>query len=483
MDKAGMIPEHIAKAAKAFSWDTSRNEARRNQMAFVDFIDNNSLYHGHEEFNSSMYELLESIEYYPVSYLDAYLRPDYKDGMITGYTSYIDIFKKKRQTMKAGKYLKKIFPFLDSSQIEKLVSNLKAMHSPLEFELIECGLPESFEYAYKTPHVPRQSPRFNNGKDYCLKQLCVSCMRGENFTGWNQHPAVVYGYGDLRILYAKEKHSGNIGARVILFPANKSASSIYTANDAATELLVNYLESNDYSADGIEGAKVSKIHKRGDEYLMPYIDDCENAKDCGDYFLLGSGQLSCRSTDGTMTLEELTYCDDCGESYPDENMTTIDDSCVCAWCRSDNYTYSDLMDEWLSNDEAESDGDGSIATSDYFESHGYVRDCDCTWQVESDCIEFDGEYYHYRHWAIVSFDGKHYHEDSEELTKAKEEKEALDKAYQVKTSTQLDWKLDRTEYNPTPYLALITTKERTLRDNYQLDANGNPERLPEFDFA
>jgi hypothetical protein len=65
------------------------------------------------------------------------------------------------------------------------------------------------------------------------------------------------------------------------------------------------------------------------------------------------------------------------------------------------------------------------------------------------------------------------------LIDAIEVKEKSDLAYQVKTTTTLQWtKID--EYNPTPFLGFVTIKERTLRDNYQLDSYGNPERLPDF---
>jgi hypothetical protein len=244
-------------------------------------------------------------------------------------------------------------------------------------------------------------------------------------------------------------------------------------------LLSEYLASEGYTERGIAGARVSKIEKRG-HYLMPYIDGIEYCEDLGDSFLLGSGRIRCSNTEGLIECHESAYCDDCGESYDLDNMTMVNESCVCQYCLSENYIYSELMDSYLTHNEAESNGDGEYATSRYFERNGYVLDYVCVWQVESDCVEFDGEYYHESDYHVLTVDGVSYHEDSLEYQEALEAKELKDAAYQTVKTVTFDWTLNPYEYEKTPYLGLTTKTEKTLRDNYQLDEKGNPERIADF---
>lgn len=470
------IPEYIKAASKELTFPNSLRDYYRATVNFCYFCANELTWKDVPEKNVSSSFLVNITD---VDYrLFRTLAPVYKGGMITGFTSILDIYRNRPQTMKAGKYLKKVFPFLTDAQVESWVCNLKAEHMPVEFELITGKDEESFRFAYQEPYTPKRSPSFSRFGFGCyVNRLDSSCMRSYYFPKPEDHPAIVYAAGDLEIVYAKQKGKDTVGARVLTYPAKESFSDIYSADDAATELLVNYLREKGFTNRGIFGAKVRKIdHPEG--YLMPYVDDCETCEDIGAYFRLGSGNINCRSTEGYICEEPQNYCESCNE-YVSEELTGVESGdCVCEFCLRD-YRYSELMDSYIHQDDAYSNAYGEIATERYFERNGYILDVDCEYQLESECVYYNGEYYHQNHCDVTFFEGEYYHDDSDELKDAIEAKELADLAYEVKTTTTLQWtKME--ERNATPYLDFVTVKERTLRDNYQLNARGEPERLPDF---
>jgi hypothetical protein len=468
------IPEHIKAANKALVFSKSESDCYMASRDFYYFVIDNNI----KQFGPYNVELADFTTEVFDSLSNA-LRPNYKDGMITGFTSILDIYRNRPQTMKAGKYLKKIFPWMTDARIESCVSELKAEFLPVEFELHTGKDEESFRFAYQEQHTPKRSPSFSSfGFDCYVKRLDSSCMRGYYFPKPTQHPAIVYAAGDIEIVYAKQVGKDTIGARVLTYPDKKRFSDIYTADDTATELLVNYLREKGFTSKGIDGAKIRKIDHPGG-YLMPYLDDCEFCEDIGDYFILGDGNIRCRSTEGFIYVEPQNYCEFC-EGYTSEELTQVDSgNCVCQCCLSNDYIYSELMDSYIRQDEAYTTGNGDIATERYLDRNGYILDVDCEYQLESECVYYNGDYYHQSHCDVTYFEGEYYHEDSDEFKEAIEAKEKADIAYQVKTTTTLQW-IKMEERSPTPYLAFVTTKERTLRDNYQINAQGEPERLPDF---
>jgi hypothetical protein len=79
-----------------------------------------------------------------------------------------------------------------------------------------------------------------------------------------------------------------------------------------------------------------------------------------------------------------------------------------------------------------------------------------------------------------------YHEDSEELQAILEAEKKAGAAYETVKTELFGWTLTQIEIyklDMSPSFGLVVTEERVLRQNYQLDIYGNPERLPEFEFA
>jgi hypothetical protein len=470
-------PQQVIDAHKAHKFSDTFRDYYRSNLRYCDsiqilieggFIPNPDFRHDENNLFNFVYNETHYLFY-------RYTQAKWIDGQIEGFTSILELWKGKPVRMNPGKFIRKLFPYLSDSELEKIVADLKRSHSPLEFDLIVSNTQDSFIEAYETKCYPKRSPTFI-GFPYKLKRLDSSCMRGD--VGTELHPAAAYAGPDLVIVYAKEKLSGNIGARVVAYPDKKTCSFIYTVDDAATQLVCDYLMQEEYKQTGLKGARVSKV-ECNDGWLMPYVDDHSFCDDIGEYFQLGRGDICCQNVSGFINnTEGQNYCDSC-EEYTSDELTCVESGdCVCHYCLSD-YVYSDLMGEYIYAKDSCTSGDGYIATERYFERYGYISDVNCEYQIESECVEYGSEYYHESHQDVTCFEGVYYHEDSQELIDAIEVKEKSDLAYQVKTTTTLQWtKID--EYNPTPFLGFVTIKERTLRDNYQLDSYGNPERLPDF---
>jgi hypothetical protein len=416
-------------------------------------------------------------------FFSRYTQAVWVDGQIEGFTSILELWKGKPVRMNPGKFIRKLVPYLTDSELESIVADLKRAHSPLDLELIVSNTRESFVDAYQSDYIPKRSPAFS-GFRYTLKRLDASCMRGD-FDRGGIHPAAAYAGPDLVIVYAKEKGTGKIGARVVAYPDKKTCSYIYTVDDKATQMLCDYLSKDGYIQSGLKGARVSKI-EHDDGWLMPYIDNHGYCDDIGEYFKLGYGDIDCQNCSGVIQDRlNLCFCDYCEEHYEEDSVTIINGDCLCEYCLGNFFTYSDLMDEYIPNGDAESNGDGEIATPDWFSYNGYILDFQCIWQLESECVEYNGELYHKSSHYVTCFEGVFYHEDSPELIAAKEAKEEESDAYEAIKTESYDWYL-MTETNvygnlqAIPTMGHTITEERVLRQNYQLNAQGEPERIADF---
>ena len=143
------------------------------------------------------------------------------------------------------------------------------------------------------------------------------------------------------------------------------------------------------------------------------------------------------------------------------------------------------MGEYIADNIATTDINDNLATSDYFEENDYVVDIDGEYCSSDEVISHEDEYYHKSHDNVFVVDNKLYHKDSKEYSDYLEAKEKENEAYQVKITQKWDWILTQNNRytQAVPVLGYYETKETTLRDNYQLDSDGIPQRLPELNFA
>lgn len=91
--------------------------------------------------------------------------------------------------------------------------------------------------------------------------------------------------------------------------------------------------------------------------------------------------------------DEYEICNNCDEISRIENMTYTRDDMVCGRCLDNHYCYSDVMDEWIHEDEVVYVGD-KVMTDEYRDNHYYCcESCDEWFDLECEGCESDDGYY------------------------------------------------------------------------------------------
>src|SRR5690606_7560176 len=126
-----------------------------------------------------------------------------------------------------------------------------------------------------------------------------------------EHPTRVYGDSDLQVAYIVNS-SGNISARVLVWPEKKLYGRIYGDEDRMSDML----EEAGYERGDLDGARIRRIPIRDRQYVMPYLDEAgqtfgEIRKDNGDidtdFFEIG-GRNAADRTDGLGFVTPVSLC-------------------------------------------------------------------------------------------------------------------------------------------------------------------------------
>jgi hypothetical protein len=466
---------------KAFDslWDTWSFVSGSDYSAQVFDLFCKSIYPVDLRYRGVIYDIVKSMGVKPSkddpALISYYATPEKKDAGV-------------RTKTKPGKLLRKINPWATDKEVSEFSDRYRAMFAPKLYDIIDSKGESDFIKAYTGEIVNANPSLENTDSGFEVKSLSGSCMRKRfSFT----HPAAAYASGDFRIVYAIEKGTGLIGARVVVCK-NNTAAPIYTNCDWATKALDDYLtEKNTNPDSNWQGLSLKKIPACGDDTAMcPYIDGYNTVEDCGDCLSIDTGGIGF-GTGGYVTLVAMGWCESCEGSYPEYDITTVyNEVCVCRGCRGNYYKYSELMDEYIPYSDCVF-VEATVATQDWIDNNGYVY-CSASdeYREESDCIEYDGEFYAIDSSVVFYVEGKYYHEDSQEYTDAIEEQERKKKLknlvyetiitesfnYSSKAMESFPWLI---KYSPD----FVKQEETKLRQNYELDDNGIPTRLPELDLG
>ena len=226
-----------------------------------------------------------------------------------------------------------------------------------------------------------------------------SCMDGAHFENFENHPARVYGAGDLAIAYLMEDED-KIIARCLVWPEKKAAGRVYPTPDMwrddgyaaehesadVQDTLTHKLKLAGYSflseEDGtFDGARLLKI-PYGSGYLMPYLDNGYMVDDAGDHFVMKEeGRYGCDDADGYISLAG-DRCDRCGVSIDEGDYW-----CVLAFCRPQVYQHwcNDCTENHTFRCEASTDLCSNELTK--IELHGGAIVCE-GWAIEN-CYRSD----------------------------------------------------------------------------------------------
>jgi hypothetical protein len=245
---------------------------------------------------------------------------------------------------KLGKYLTtfKDFIGLSEADVKDIVEKYNAIvasRTGWEVKFIESNNPEGFVRIYRDASAG-------------------SCMKGMDAVRVYAHEKSV-----IRLAYIQSL-AGEILARCIVREDLKQYVRIYPDANGSTEgkYLQQYLKANGYTHGNLDGCLLQMIeHEDEDDiFVAPYIDagvqgnGSEGSAQSGElvdidgktYIEINThGDLSLTMTNGytddVEDDEDMSECDDCGDTEHNDDMTyTFHDHHVCRHCCDHNYIYA-----------------------------------------------------------------------------------------------------------------------------------------------
>ena len=172
-----------------------------------------------------------------------------------------------------------------------------------------------------------------------------SCMKGMDAVRVYAHEKSV-----LRLAYLQDGGGDIIARCIVRDDDEKGWLRVYPDQNGSTEgrFLLDSLKAAGYTENiNLDGVLLDCI-EQGSAYVCPYID-CGNDgdqtvdviyRDGTHYLRVGNGDYDATNTDGYVG--ERCSCDECGDSYAQDDLTYIDseDRSVCSYCRDQRYVYA-----------------------------------------------------------------------------------------------------------------------------------------------
>lgn len=186
----------------------------------------------------------------------------------------------------------------------------------------------------------------------CMNHTNKSSLRHRDRYGNKIYPCLAYNHPSLAIAVLTDNTTGEIVGRSIINLIHSQFYSVYTANSDLEPVMVTKLKQANFDQDGdglVDCFLTTVINDEGLP-MMPYLDGSNDHAAWPDIGDLEEGEAvkitysrgySCDHSSGTP--EDYTsavICDDCNSRISDDEVTVIDDRCVCDSCRDHNYTYA-----------------------------------------------------------------------------------------------------------------------------------------------
>ena len=275
--------------------------------------------------------------------------------LISLYLSVSDMEKSKRTTGKAGKLLRKAFPFISEKSAESFAVKFKdRFYTPTQGLVVKTSIEsESFAQVYTMKPAPASDPKLGNG----MSSLAASCMR-YTFSHLDEHPCSIYGSGDFQMVWV-ENASGQLMARcvVAIRDGRFAPSNIYTNSDIATKTIQEYLNGEADKAQ--ENLTQSWINCRllkvesGGGFLAPYLDNYQGAVEstCGDFWRISKNQPEIEFNTTSGESGSPYTCDSCGCSVHEDESCYANDLTLCESCYCDNFSHCDSCEESCANED------------------------------------------------------------------------------------------------------------------------------------
>lgn len=285
--------------------------------------------------------------------------------------------------------------------------------------------------------------------EYVYKHGPNSCMVGKE---WESEPPMrIYDGPDTVLAYLKGA-DGNITARAVVRIDVNPMEWVRIYGDIS--LLQMRLNAFGFKCGDLADVRLRRA-EYNDDLICPYIDGQEEARDDGEFLILGSGPLGCKYTDGVAVSDndneddnedDAVWCDGCdSEGHSADDMYgTWNDDCRCSHCIESHYVlaicdrhgreyylpedeaiaignvwyrnddevleaadlrYSSVLEEWLPVNEVVyiiDDNDyhptedccDAIGRDDYWLKENCRQDHDGDWVHKEDAVEVNGVYFH-----------------------------------------------------------------------------------------
>lgn len=201
---------------------------------------------------------------------------DVSKGMIQAVTTDKDRANVRKSTVKLGRFLLKMYPWLQPTEIESIVDIYKEKFGPRKFTIHRSD---------KIAKICRKSlsATKNFSTTAFKKSLANSCMR-HSFPQ-NVHPMKAYENGEFEVIYLLDEEE-KLAARTILRISNGTYAPIYCVCEQSYNELKDYMRSQGYRSledepRGWAGATLQLLdtlveeyedQPETDVYAVPYVD-------------------------------------------------------------------------------------------------------------------------------------------------------------------------------------------------------------------
>lgn len=242
---------------------------------------------------------------------------------------------------------------------------------------------------------------------YCDSWGGCSCMTGED----NKKYLDLYRCNPDKIQILI--YNNQVRARALLWKTEQGyvLDRIYPNDGGHINIIHEYCEANNITyrcdnhlPDGYVELSDDKIHtivlNLPDDGNYPYLDTFQFGEIGNELHLSNDpDDIECTfdSTCGNYTSENdenYTNCESCGDSYSNDEISCIDDMCLCQDCFNESYSYCEHCEDHCPNDDIRMVNDG--------ENEAYwCEDCACTnayycekcGDYYTEAIEYNGDYY------------------------------------------------------------------------------------------